>query len=131
MAAEGYPSRLIRVIVPLPPGAASDFSARSVGVPLGEHYQQQIVVDNRPGAGGLIGNGLAAKAMSDGYTMVMVRPPHAMATLLNDNPPSRPIKDFTPIAGIALVPSLLVVSPNLPAKGVRELAALLHASPGK
>ncbi len=130
-AAENYPTRPIRVIVPLPPGTATDFIARTLSVPLSEVYKQQIVVDNRPGAGGLIGSGLAAKATPDGYTLVMVAPPHTMATLLNPNPPYHPVKDFTPVAGIALVPNLLVVSPNLPAKSVKELAALLRAHPGK
>ncbi len=130
-AADVYPARPIRVIVPLPPGTATDFIARTLSTPLGDIYKQQIVVDNRPGAGGLIGSGLAAKATPDGYTMVMVAPPHTMATLLNPNPPYHPVKDFTPVAGIALVPNLLVVSPNLPAKTVMELATLLRNNPGK
>ena len=130
-AAENYPTRPIRVIVPLPPGTATDFISRTLSVPLSEVYKQQVVVDNRPGAGGLIGSGLAAKATPDGYTLVMVAPPHTMATLLNPNPPYHPVRDFTPVAGIALVPNLLVVSPNLPVKSVKELAALLRANPGK
>ncbi len=130
-AAETYPARPIRVIVPLPPGTATDFISRTLSIPLSELYKQQIVVDNRPGAGGLIGSGIAAKATPDGYTLVMVAPPHTMATLLNPNPPYHPVKDFTPVAGIALVPNLLVVSPNLPVKTVMELATLLRNSPGK
>lgn len=130
-AAENYPARPIRVIVPLPPGTATDFIARTLSGPLGDVYKQQIVVDNRPGAGGLIGSGLGAKATPDGYTLVMIAPPHTMATLLNPNPPYHPVKDFTPVAGIALVPNLLVVSPNLPVKTVKELAALLRNGPGK
>ena len=128
---QGYPTRPIRVIVPLPPGTATDFISRTLSIPLTELYKQQIVVENRPGAGGLIGSGLAAKATPDGYTLVMVAPPHTMATLLNPNPPYHPVKDFTPVAGIALVPNLLVVSPNLPVKTVMELAALLRNNPGK
>ena len=130
-AQDAYPTRPIRVIVPLPPGTATDFIARTLAVPLSEQYKQQVVVDNRPGAGGLIGSGLGAKATPDGYTMTMVAPPHTMAALLNSNPPYHPIKDFTPVVGIALVPNLLVVAPNTPAKSVKELAALLRASPGK
>ncbi len=129
--AADYPARPIRVIVPLPPGTATDFISRTLSIPLGEMYKQQIVVDNRPGAGGLIGSGIAAKATPDGYTLVMVAPPHTMATLLNPNPPYHPVKDFTPVAGIALVPNLLVVSPNLPVKTVMELATLLRNNPGK
>lgn len=131
IAADSYPARPVRVIVPLPPGTATDFISRTLSGPLGDIYKQQIVVDNRPGAGGLIGSGLAAKATPDGYTLVMVAPPHTMATLLNANPPYHPVKDFTPIAGVALVPNLLVVSPNLPVKTVMELATLLRNSPGK
>ena len=130
-AAENYPVRPIRVIVPLPPGTASDFIARTLSVPLSDTLKQQIVVDNRPGAGGLIGSGLGAKATPDGYTLVMIAAPHIMATLLNANPPYHPLKDFTPVANIAMVPNLLVVSPNLPAKSVKELVALLHNNPGK
>lgn len=131
MAADSYPSRPIRVIVPLPPGTASDFIARTLSVPLGEQYKQQVVVDNRPGAGGLIGSGLAAKATPDGYTLALIAAPHMMATLLNKNPPYHPLKDFIPVAYSAQVPNLLVVSPNLPVKSVKELVALLRANPGK
>ena len=130
-AAENYPARPIRVIVPLPPGTATDFIARTLSIPLGDLYKQQVVVDNRPGAGGLIGSSLAAKATPDGYTLVMVAPPHTMATLLNPNPPYHPVNDFSPVAGIALVPNLLVVSPNLPVKTVQELVTLLRNNPGK
>lgn len=129
--AADYPVRPVRMIVPLPPGTATDFIARTLSIPLSDVYKQQFVVDNRPGAGGLIGSGLAAKATPDGYTLVMIAPPHTMATLLTTNPPYHPVKDFTPVAGIALVPNLLVVSPNLPVKTPKELAALLRASPGK
>jgi tripartite-type tricarboxylate transporter receptor subunit TctC len=130
-AADAYPLRPVRVIVPLPPGTATDFIARTLSVPLTDAYKQQIVVDNRPGAGGLIGSGLAAKATPDGYTLVMIAPPHTMAALLNANPPYHPVKDFTPVVGIALVPNLLVVAPTLPVKTPKELAALLRANPGK
>ncbi len=130
-AQEHYPVRPVRVIVPLPPGTATDFIARTLGAPLSEQFKQQFVIENRPGAGGLIGSGLAAKATPDGYTLLMVAPPHTMAPLLNANPPYHPVKDFTPVAGIALVPSVVVVSPNLPVKTVQELAALLRNNPGK
>lgn len=130
-AADAYPVRPVRLIVPLPPGTATDFIARTLSIPLSDMYKQQIVVDNRPGAGGVIGSGLAAKATPDGYTLVMVAPPHTMAPLLNANPPYHPVKDFTPIGNVALVPNLLVVSPKLPAKTVKELAALISTNPGK
>jgi tripartite-type tricarboxylate transporter receptor subunit TctC len=131
LAQDNYPARPVRVIVPLPPGTATDFIARTLSAPLGDHLKQQMVVDNRPGAGGLIGSSLGARATPDGYTLVMVAPPHTMSALLNAKPPYHPVKDFAPIAGIALVPNLLVVPPNFPAKSVKELVALLRANPGK
>ena len=130
-AQESYPTRPVRVIVPLPPGTATDFITRTLSVPLADLYKQQFVVDNRPGAGGLIGSGLGAKATPDGYTLVMVAPPHTMAPLLNANPPYHPVKDFAPVSGVALVPNLLVVAPNLPVKSVQDLAALIRNNPGK
>ena len=128
---QAYPSRPIRMIVPLPPGTATDFLARTVSQPLTEAYKEQVVVDNRPGAGGLIGSGIVAKATPDGYTIAMIAPPHTVAPLLQANPPYHPVKDFTPITVVALIPNLLVVAPGLPVKNVKELVALLKASPGK
>jgi hypothetical protein len=126
-----YPNRPIRLIVPLPPGSSTDFIARTLSLSLSRLYKQQIVVDNRPGAGGLIGSTMGAKASPDGYTFLMAAPPHTMAPLLISNPPYHPVKDFTPIANTALVSNLLVVSPFLPVKNARELASLIHSSPGK
>jgi tripartite-type tricarboxylate transporter receptor subunit TctC len=129
--AQPYPNRPIRMVVALPPGTATDFLARTVSQPLSEAYKQQVVVDNRPGAGGLIGSTILARATPDGYTLSMIAPPHTVAPLLQANPPYHPVKDFTPVTVVALIPNLLVVSPNLPAKNVKELVALLKAGPGK
>ena len=85
------------MVVPFPPGAASDFLARVLGQKLGEHWGQQIVVDNRPGAGGLIGGTVVAKSSPDGYTIALIGQPHLTATLLSRNPPWDPFKDFTHI----------------------------------
>lgn len=130
-AAQKFPERPIRMIVPLPPGSASDFLSRTLSVPLTELYGQQVVVDNRPGAGGLIGSSVLAKATGDGYTYAMVAPPHTVAALLQKTPPYHPIRDFTMVTEVASIPNILVVSPNLPAKNVRELVALLQKDPAK
>lgn len=129
--AQKFPERPIRVIVPLPPGSASDFLARTLSVPLTELYGQQIVVDNRPGAGGLIGSSILSKSTGDGYTYAMVAPPHTVGPLLQKNPPYHPLRDFTMVTEVASIPNILVVTPNLPAKNVRELVALLKADPAK
>lgn len=129
--AQKFPERPIRMVVPLPPGTASDFLARTLGAPLSEAYGQQVVVDNRPGAGGLIGSGIVAHANPDGYTYAMVAPPHTVAPLLQKNPPYHPVRDFTAVTEVASIPNILAVTPGLPAKNVRELVALLRKDPSK
>jgi tripartite-type tricarboxylate transporter receptor subunit TctC len=130
-SAQNFPQRPIRIIVPLPPGSASDFLARTISVPLTEAYGQQVVVDNRPGAGGLIGSTLLSKSTADGYTYAMVAPPHTVGALLQRNPPYHPLRDFTPVTEVASIPNILAVYPALPAKSVKELVALLRADPAK
>ena len=130
-AAQKFPERPIRVIVPLPPGSASDFLSRTLSGPLTELYGQQVVVDNRPGAGGLIGSGILAKATGDGYTYAMVAPPHTVAALLQKNPPYHPLRDFTMVMEVASIPNIIAVTPGLPARNLKELVALLKADPSK
>ena len=129
--AQKFPERPIRVIVPLPPGSASDFLARTLSVPLTELYGQQVVVDNRPGAGGLIGSSLLSKATGDGYTYAMVAPPHTVGALLQKKPPYHPLRDFTVVTEVASIPNIIAVYPNLPARNIRELVSLLKADPSK
>ena len=129
--AQKFPERPIRVIVPLPPGSSSDFLSRTLSVPLSEMYGQQVVVDNRPGAGGLIGSTLLSKATGDGYTYAMVAPPHTVGPLLQKTPPYHPIRDFTMITEVASIPNIIAVYPNLPAKNIREMVALLQKDPSK
>lgn len=129
--AQKFPERPIRVIVPLPPGSASDFLARTLSVPLTEQYGQQVVVDNRPGAGGLIGSSILSKATADGYTYAMVAPPHTVGALLQKNPPYHPLRDFTMVTEVASIPNIIAVTPGLPAKNIRELVALLKSDPSK
>jgi tripartite-type tricarboxylate transporter receptor subunit TctC len=115
----------------LPPGSSSDFLSRTLSVPLSELYGQQVVVDNRPGAGGLIGSTLLSKATGDGYTYAMVAPPHTVGPLLQKTPPYHPIRDFTMITEVASIPNIIAVYPNLPAKNIREMVALLQKDPSK
>jgi len=131
IAAEKYPTKPIRMVVPFPPGFASDFLARTVGQRLGETYGQQVVIDNRPGAGGLIGSGIVAKASPDGYTLMMVGQAHLINTLIHKHPGYDPFNDFAPVTQIALMPSVMVIAPNLPVKSLADLIALAKAKPGQ
>src|SRR5688500_488527 len=124
-AAQSFPTKPIRVIVPSPPGDGSDVVARLVGEKLAAAWGQQVLVDNRPGAGGRIGTEVAAKAPADGYTWIM-----ANAGLYR-NLPYDLEKDFAPITQIMRAPNALVVSPSLGVKNVAELIALLKKNPGK
>src|SRR3954469_890029 len=123
-AAETYPNKPIRLIVPFPPGAASDFLARTLGQKLNELYGQQIVIDNRPGAGGIVGSTLVVKSAPDGYTLGMVGQPHLMQPLLQKSPPYRPLDEIVTITQVATLPNVLVVSPQLPVKTVSDVIAL-------
>ena len=129
--AERYPSKPVRMVVPFPPGAASDFLARTVGQKLNELYGQQVVIDNRPGAGGIVGSTLIAKAAPDGYTLGMVGQPHLVNALLQKNPPYRALEDIICVIEVASLPNVLVIAPNLPVKSVTELIALAKAKPGQ
>src|SRR5215212_2330307 len=93
-ATETYPTRPVRLVVPFPPGSASDFLARVLGQKLTEAWAQQVVIDNRPGAGGLIGGTVVARAAPDGYTIALVGQPHLTAPMLSREPPWDPLKDF-------------------------------------
>jgi tripartite-type tricarboxylate transporter receptor subunit TctC len=129
-AEQAYPSRPVRMVVPFPPGAASDFLARVLGQKLTETWGQQIVVDNRPGAGGLIGGTVVAKSAPDGYTIALIGQPHLTAYLLSKGPPWDPFKDFTHIGGVASMPNVAVVGPGLPVNSLSELLAQVKAKPG-
>jgi tripartite-type tricarboxylate transporter receptor subunit TctC len=130
-AAPAYPTRVIRVMVPFSPGGASDTAARILGQKLAERLSQQVIVDNRPGAGGTIGTELAAKAAPDGYNLLMGSSteiainPHLYRKLAYDT-----VRDFAPISHVASTPLLLVVHPSLPVKSVKELVALAKSRPG-
>ena len=126
-----YPIRPVRVIVPFPPGGGNDILARAVGQRLSEVIGQQVVVDNRGGAGGLVGAHLAATAAPDGYTLFLGSLGNlAHNPALNPKSPYDPVRDFAPIMLLATSPFILVVHPSLPAKSAGELVALAKAKPG-
>lgn len=129
--AEQYPTKPIRLVVPFPPGAASDFLARVLGQQLGELYGQQVVIDNRPGAGGLIGSQIVGKANPDGYTVGMVGQPHLSNVLIRQTPPYDPLKDFDAVGLVAVLPNVVVVGNSVPAKNLSELIALAKSKPGQ
>jgi tripartite-type tricarboxylate transporter receptor subunit TctC len=129
-SAQEYPTRPVRMVVPFPPGAASDFLARVLGQKLGEAWGQQFVVDNRPGAGGLIGGTLVAKATPDGYTIALVGQPHLTASLLSKEPPWDPLSDFSHIVLVASMPNVVTVGPGLQVNSLTELLTQVKSKPG-
>jgi tripartite-type tricarboxylate transporter receptor subunit TctC len=127
-----YPERPVRLIVPYPPGGGNDTLARLFGQKLSEIWGQQVVVDNRPGAGTIIGTQLASRAAPDGYTLLLSSiATHAVAPYLYKNPGYDPVRDFTPITLLAIAPTVLCVNAGVPAKSVQELVALAKARPGE
>jgi tripartite-type tricarboxylate transporter receptor subunit TctC len=129
--ADNYPSKPIRLVVPFTPGGSTDILARVIGVKLTEAWGRQVVIDNRPGAGGNIGVDLVAKSPADGYTLVMGHiGTFGVNPTLYSKLPYDAIKDFQPITLVALVPNMLSVNPALPVHSVKELIALAKAKPG-
>ena len=128
---EKYPARPLRLIVPYAPGGGADLMARTLQAKLVERLGQQVVIDNRPGAGGNIGADVAAKAAATGYTLFMGTANFSMAPSLFAKLPFDPVRDFTTVSLLAKSPSLLAVNPALPAKSVAELIALARGTLGK
>ena len=126
-----YPRKPIRLIVPFAPGGPVDVIARSVAPKMTESLGQQIVVENRGGAGSSIGTELAAKSPPDGYTLLMVSGSHVMNPAMVKKLPYDSLRDFTPVSIMAEVPSALVVHPSLPVRNAKELIALAKARPGQ
>ncbi len=130
-AQEVYPSKAIRLVVPNPPGASLDVIARGIGKPLSEALKQSVVVDNRPGAGTMLGADYVAKAPADGYTIMLTSMSYTTSAAIYPNLPFDPINDLVGITMIGKGPWLLVVSPSLPVNSIKELIAFAKASPGK
>ena len=129
--AQTYPVRAISLVVPFPAGGTTDVLARAVGQELSKSLGQPVVVESKPGAGATLGADFVAKAKPDGYTLLMGAVHHTIATSVYKKLPYDFQKDLTPISTVALVPNVLVINPNVPAKTVRELFALAKADPGK
>ena len=128
--AQAYPNKPVRIVVPFPPGGGTDLVARIVAQKLTDTWGQQAVVENKPGASGTIGSDLVAKSAPDGYTLLLQGTQHAINLSLYKQLPFDTVKDFTPVAYIALAPFLLVVNADVPVKNVSELIAYIKSKPG-
>ena len=126
---EPYPARPVRLIIPFPPGGSNDVVGRLVATLLGERLGRPVVVDNRGGAGSVIGTELAAKSEPDGYTLLLISSAFPASASLRKLPYD-PVKAFVPVAIIAAGPNVLAVNPNLPVHSVRDLIVLAKAKPG-
>ena len=130
--AQSYPARPIRIVVPFPPSSGADILARAVGAKLTERSGQQVLVDGRPGASGVIAAEIVLKAPADGYTLMLgTSSSHAINVSTRKDLPYVPLRDFAPISLVAKVPMLLVAHPSVPVTGVRQLVALARARPGE
>lgn len=127
-----YPSRAVRLIVPYGPGGVSDIMGRVIAQKMTELIGQPMVVENRPGAGGMLGTGFVAKSAPDGYTIVLSSlSAYAIGPRLVKDAPYDPLADFTAIGGVAIAPTILTVNPNLPVRTLQELIQHAKANPGK
>src|SRR6185436_3954545 len=129
--AQDYPSKPVRFIVPYAPGGSSDILARTLGQKLAESLGQQFVVDNRPGAGSMVGTDAAAKSAPDGYTIILSDMPHAINPSIHAKVPYDPVADFSPVTVIGVSPMFLFANTAFEATSLRELIALAKAQPGK
>ncbi len=130
-SAQAYPRRTITIVVPFSPGGAIDLVARLVGQKLSEAWGQSVVIENKTGATGIVGTELVAKAAPDGHTLVMVPSSHAINPSTFKKLPFDTVQSFEPVVLTHVVPLMLVVTPSLPVKNVRELIAYGKANPGK
>jgi tripartite-type tricarboxylate transporter receptor subunit TctC len=127
-----YPNKTIKLVIPFPAGGATDILGRTLALKLSTALGQQVIVENKPGAGGAIGADSVAKAMPDGYTILMATSStHSIAPAINPKMPYDALNDFAPIAHFANAPSVMIVGNNFPAKTVQEAITLLKTNPGK
>jgi tripartite-type tricarboxylate transporter receptor subunit TctC len=129
--AQNYPAKVVRLVAPFPAGGSSDLIARIVAQRMSEGFSQQVIVENRPGAGSNLGTQIAARAAPDGYTLLITSVTAAINVSLFKNPGYDLTKDFAPISKLAVGPTALVVHPSIPAKNVREFIALAQSRPGQ
>ena len=131
-AAEPYPAKPIRIVLGFPPGGATDILSRDFAARLGDELKQQVIIENKPGAGGTIGADYVAKAAPDGYVLTIgTSSNHAIAVSLYKKLPYDPVKDFSPITILAVSQNVVVVNQDIPAKNIKELVAYAKANPGK
>lgn len=126
-----FPNRPIRLLVPFPPGTASDFLGRTIGAALADRYKTQVVIDNRPGAGGLVGTPIVLGATPDGHTLGLFGSPYLTSPMLQKKPPYRPFEDGAPVTQVAGIPNVVGVSNTLPVKTLQEFIAYGRARPGQ
>ena len=131
LAQQNYPARPLRIVIPWPPGQATDLMGRIVAQKLSETIGQQVVADNRPGAGGMIGTDVAAKATPDGYTLLAASSGPVSINPLLQKAPYDPVRELAPVANVVAAPYLLVTNPKFPANNAREFVAYAKANPGK
>lgn len=131
LGAEQYPTKPIRLVVAFPPGGGVDTLARIIAPALANHFGKQIVIDNRTGGGGMIGNRIAAQARPDGYTLILQGIPFVVAPQITASPGYDPQRDFAPVARAATTPLVLVVHPSVPAKTLKEFIAHAKLRDGK
>jgi len=129
--AQAYPAKSIRMIVGFPPGGTTDVIGRLVAAKLGERLGQQVVVENRPGASGMIGADAVAKAAPDGYTLLMSSSTHATYMSLYSRVPFDPVRDFEPVSFVGTTPYVMVVHPSLPVHSIADLVRYAKARPGQ
>ena len=130
LAAQDYPTKPVRIIIGFPPGGATDLVSRLMAPKYAEIFKQQIIVDNRPGANGVIGSDLAAKAAPDGYTIHLATIGTLVISPAISKVPYDPIKDFAPISQAVGLQNIFIVHPSVPARSLKELIALARAKPG-
>ena len=132
VSAQAWPTKPVKIVLGFPPGGATDILSRDFAAKLGEELKQQVIIENKPGAGGTIGADLVAKATPDGYTLTIgTSSNHAIAVSLYKKLPYDPIKDFAPITMLAVSQNVVVINPALPANNIKELVAYAKANPGK
>ena len=131
VAQQPYPNRPLRIVIPWPPGQATDLAGRLLALKLTEQLGQQVVPDNRPGAGGAIGTDVAAKATPDGYTLLAASSGPVTISPLLQKVPYDAARDLAPVANVGLSPYILVTNPKFPAANAREFVTMIKGSPGK
>jgi tripartite-type tricarboxylate transporter receptor subunit TctC len=131
VAAQNFPARAVRVLIPFSAGGAADVPGRILAQRLAEVFKQQVVIENRPGAGSTIGAEVAAKAPPDGYNLFMISNTHFVSAALYKKLPYDALNDYTPVTQITKAPNVMVVHPSLPAKSIKDVIALAKARPSQ